>query len=199
MAYPIWNGSLSSPRAYSSTCYDGEDPSEWRIQNEEKKRALWSAAYTLLDRIRRVPGTEDDGHINVDKLRAWVADARALCAEYGRAAIGDQKIGQILQAAPTGGDGIWPCEPVREVLEEIGSQEIAIGMGVAVYNSRGMVARDEGGKQERALASQYRGWSRQLAFDYPYMANLLEQIAAHYDRDAEREDTDAAVRRRLRN
>ena len=126
-------------------------------------------------------------------------EARLLCLEHGRAEIGDQKIGQILAAAPVGDDGIWPCAAVREVLEDVASPEIAIGMGVAVYNSRGVHSRSEGGADERALASKYRTWSRQLVFEYPYVANLVEQIAARYDHEADREDSDAAVRRRLRH
>jgi hypothetical protein len=121
-----------------------------------------------------------------------------LCREYGRAEIGDQKIGQILAAALVGDDGIWPCAAVREALEDVASPEIATGMAIGVYNSRGMHYRGEGGDDDRALASKYRTWSRQLAFEYPYVANLLEQIAKSYDHDAAREDSEAAVRRRLR-
>jgi addiction module HigA family antidote len=178
---------------------DGQDPPEWRIQNPEQREAVWSAAYTLLDKIRRIPGTADDGTIGADDLKAWVTEARSLCLEYGRAAIGDQKIGQILAAAPVGADGVWPCAPVREVLEDVSSPEIAIGMGVAVYNSRGFHSRSEDGADERVLASKYRTWSRQLAFEYPYVANLVEQIAARYDHEADREVSDAEVRRRLRH
>jgi hypothetical protein len=153
---------------------DGQDPPEWRIQTEHRE-ALWSAAYNLIEEIRRIPGTADDGTIKTADLKAWVTEARSLCLEYGRAKIGDQKIGQILAAAPAGDDGIWPCAAVREVLEDVASPEIAIGMGVAVYNSRGVHYRSEGGADERALASKYRTWSRH------------------------REDSDATVRRRLRH
>ena len=117
--------------------------------------------------------------------------------EAGRAKIGDQIIGEILANAPIGDDGIWPCAPVRAVLEEIGSQDIAVGMGIGVYNSRGVHSRDEGGNQERELAEKYRNWSRQLAFEYPFVANLVGQIAMRYDRDAAWEDSEAAVRKRL--
>lgn len=175
-----------------------EDPPEWRIQNDEQRQALALAAYTLLNRIRRIPGTDENGAINVADLKTWVTEARALCREYGRAEIGDQKIGQILAAAPVGDDGIWPCQPVREVLEDIASPEIAFGMGVAVYNSRGAHYRGEDGAEDRALALKYRAWSRQLAFEYPYVANLVEQIAVRYERDANKEASDAALRRRLR-
>jgi hypothetical protein len=156
------------------------------------------AAYTLLDKIRRIPGTDDGGTIGAADLKTWVTEARSLCLEHGRADIGDQKIGQILAAAPVGSDGVWPCEPVREVLEDIASPEIASGMGIAVYNSRGIHRLSDDAADERALASKYRTWSRKLAFEYPYVANLVEQIAARYDHEADREVSDAAVRRRLR-
>lgn len=176
---------------------DSEDPPGRRIQNDEQRQVLALAAYTLLDRIRRIPGTDDNGTINAADLKTWVTETRALCLEHGRAAIGDQKIGQILSAAPVGADGVWPCEPVRDVLEDVASQEIATGIGVAVYNARGMHRIREGAADERALAAKYRAWSRKLAFGHPYVATLAEEIAARYDREADREISDAAVRRRL--
>ncbi len=177
---------------------DRQDPPEWRIQNDEQRQALALAADTLLDRIRRIPGTDDNGTINAADIKTWVTETRALCLELGRAAIGDQKIGQVLSAAPVGADGVWPCEPVRDVLEDVASREIAIGMGVAVYNARGMHGIWEEAADERDLAAKYRAWARKLAFGHPYVATLVEEIAARYDHEAEREISDAAVRRRLR-
>ena len=57
--------------------------------------------------------------------------------------------------------------------------------------------RDVGGKQERDLAAQYRGWSRQEAIEWPFTSRLLERIAQSYDSDAEWHDTDADLRKRL--
>ena len=121
----------------------------------------------------------------------------ALCVAYGRADIGERKIGQILSAVPVGRDGVWPCEEVRNVLEECGTPNMKIGIQVGVYNSRGAHFRAEGGEQERALAEKYRNWSRVLAFEYPYVASLVEGIAEGYDRDAQMWDSETAVRRRL--
>ena len=91
---------------------------------------------------------------------------------------------------------LWP---VRSLLEEISSQDIAEGMAIGVYNSRGIHSREEGGNQERELVEKYLNWSRKLAFEYPYVANLVEQIAARYERDAAREDSESAVRKRLQH
>lgn len=177
---------------------DGEDPPEWGINKLEPNEALFSAAYSCIDRMKYIPGRDATGNIDVKMLRAWLTELRSLCLKHGRAKIGDQIIGQILATAPVGEDSVWPCEPVRAVLEEIASQDIVVGMATGVYNLRGMHWRDEGGKQERELAEKYHSWSRQLAFEYPYVANVVRQIATRYDRDAAWEDSDAAVRRRLR-
>jgi addiction module HigA family antidote len=176
----------------------GEDPPEWQVK-EENESAVGTAAYRLLENIRRIPGTVNDGRIDEAKLRAWVNEAQSLCSKYGRAEIGDQKLGQLLSAPILGNDGVWPCEAVRKVLEEIGTPDIATGLSIAVYNSRGAHWRAEGGGQERELAAKYRNWARKLAFEYPYVANLVEDIAATYDRQAEREDSESAVRKRLRH
>ena len=70
----------------------GQDPPEWEIKNPEQREAVSYAAYSLLDKIRRIPGTADDGTISTADLKAWVTEACSLCREYGRAEIGDQKI-----------------------------------------------------------------------------------------------------------
>jgi len=61
--------------------------------------------------------------------------------------------------AKSGTDGIWPNEAVRDVLEEVSTKEIAVGMSIGLYNSRGVQWRGPGGQQERDLAAQYRDWS----------------------------------------
>jgi hypothetical protein len=47
------------------------------------------------------------------------------------------------------------------------------------------------------LAAKYRGWSTQIAIEWPFTSRLLEQIASSYDRDAQWHDTDANLRKRL--
>jgi hypothetical protein len=39
--------------------------------------------------------------------------------------------------------------------------------------------------------------AQQLAFDYPYVGSVLEGIALSYDREAEWQDSEATVRKRL--
>jgi alpha-L-fucosidase len=124
---------------------------------------------------------------------------RQLCADYGRAEVGDQCIGKLLSKAPADENGRWPCRPVCDALETLGSAEIATGFRIGVYNARGAHWRAEGGSQERELAGKYRAWAQALAFEYPYVSEVVEGVARSYDRDAEWHDSEANVRKRLRH
>ena len=177
----------------------GQDPSEWKGADADKRAALPSAAYRLLERINRIPGTRDSGDIDETELSRWIAEARRLCTEYGRARIGDQYIGQILARGPADDHGVRPCLAVSEAMEVIASQDIASGFVMGIFNARGVFSRSigKGGEQERELADRYRGWARQRSASYPYVGSILESIAADYDRQAARQDDEAEIERRL--
>lgn len=177
---------------------EGEDPPEWRIDNPEQKAAVALAAHRLLDQIKTIPGTDENGRLDAAALTAWLTEVRRLCHEYARGKIGDHCLGQLLAKAPEGENGIWPCEAVCEAMEGIASAEIGRGFYIGVHNSRGAHWRGEGGSQERELAAKYRSWADRLHFDYPYVGGVLEDIAASYDREAGWQDSEAKVTKRLR-
>jgi hypothetical protein len=176
---------------------DGEDPPHFRPGNAADPSALATAAYQLLTHATRVPGTDRDGKIDARKLADWLTRVRELTREHAREAVGESMVGQLLGRSPPGDDGIWPAEAVREVLEDLGTPELANGMRTGRYNERGAVWRGEGGSQERTLAESYRAWSQQLAGRFPFTARLLNDMAKMYDHEATWHDTDAQVRRRL--
>ena len=149
--------------------------------------------------MRRIPGSKNDV-IDVDALRKWLTEARRLCEEHARADIGDQQIGQLLaQAPPEPNSSLWPCRAVCAAMEAVASEHIGRGFHTGVYNSRGVHLRGEGGDQERELACKYRKWAQETAPDYSFVSSVLANLASSYERDAEREDSEARVNRRLRH
>jgi addiction module HigA family antidote len=176
---------------------NAEDPPELRIDDPDKAAAAAPAVYRLLNRARRIPGTDADGNVRLTELSAWLKQARELCSQAGRLDFGDYRIGELLSKARAGDDGIWPCPPVCEAMEAIASQRIAEGFSTGVRNARGDW-RGEGGAQERDLAAKYRGWAQERAADYPYVGSILHDIANSYEREAEREDSRSKLRKRLR-
>ncbi len=175
----------------------GEDPPELRIDDKERASSVATAAYSALSKASRIPGTDEQGKLDENVLRTWITNVRGLCRTYGRERVGDHSIGELLAKSPPGKDGIWPREEIRNVLEEFPSQDLADGMSMALYNSRGATWRGEGGQQERDLAKKYRDWVKLVAFQWPFTAKLLERIASSYDHEATWHDNDDSVRRRL--
>ena len=178
---------------------DGEDPPEWRIENTDQRSIVALAAHRLLDKIKKIPGTDDNGKINAAALAAWLTEVRRICHENARAIIGDQCLGQLLAKTPKDENGMWPCEAVCEAMEEIASPEIARGFQLAVYNSRGVQWRGEGGTQERELAAKYHTLAERVHFEYPYVGATLDSIATSYERDAGWHDSEAKIKKRLPN
>ena len=104
--------------------------------------------------------------------------------------MGDSHIGQVLAGSAPGVDGAWPAEPVRDLLERLGSSEIEEGLQIGKYNLRGVTSRGvyDGGVQERHLAQQYKTWSTQTAGRWPRTSRVLQEMALTYEREAERND-----------
>jgi hypothetical protein len=165
---------------------EGEDPSQ--VPPEQSARAM--VGFTVLREWHTPPGVRPDGTVDADAMRAWVTEARRLLASSGRAAPGDLAIGRVLAYGPPDGDGLWPTEAVRDLVEELRSPEIEAGLHEGKFQSRGMAFRslDHGGAQERALAAQHREWADHVSDRWPRTGALLRQIADHYEEWARRED-----------
>ena len=177
---------------------DGQDPPEWQIEDDEQRKGLAHAAHSLLGQLHRLPGTNKEGKVNLDELLAWVQEVRSLCAEYGRTEIGDQYIGQLLSSSRDEEEGIWPCDAVCAVMEEIASEEISRGFVIGVRNARGAHWRDKGGTQERELAAKYRNYAEKLAIEFPYASSVVSRITTSYESDAKWQDVRAETDDRLR-
>lgn len=162
----------------------------------DRKRAerLASQAYRLLNMWSVVPGTQDDGTIDPQALDAWVREARKLAQEKGRLDITDQKIGEILSAAPMGADGIWPALPVRDLIDQgVRSKHIDLGFELGKRNRRGITSRlpRDGGELERGEAGFYRKMSRLTNVEWPHISAILDRLAKSYEHDAGWHDDDA--------
>ena len=74
--------------------------------------------YRSIRAIRQLPGRDEFGNLNTERLIRWILDVRGRCERRGRLGMGDFCIGFLLSNSPEGDDGIWPFEPVRDALEK---------------------------------------------------------------------------------
>lgn len=173
------------------------DPVDIQVPPERVK-SMAERGYKLLEAIGRIPGHDDLGELEAVRLSKWIATVRQSSAGVSRAEIADIFIGKLLSHSPIGTDDIWPCEPVRDVIEEVQSESMVSGAHTGVYNSRGVHGGGVGGSQERELAEKYRKWGEALQVSHPFVASkLLMALVRTYEHEASREDTEAGIRRRL--
>jgi hypothetical protein len=169
--------------------HESEPPSE-------QDKAAAENAFRLLSSWSTCPGTDDHGEVTLERLRDWVGTARSLLAERNRVEVGDEQIGQALAAAPADPDGSWPCEPVRDLLEELRNDRIDRGLEIRVFTNRGVTSRslDAGGQQEWKLAEGYRARAEEFVASWPRTAATFRRLAETYEADARREDAEAERR-----
>lgn len=154
---------------------------------DSQAQATAEQAHLLLENWNAIPGLDDgEGAIDQAQLSAWVAAAREECAAVDRPEIGDLLIGKLLSHAPSDSDDTWPCLAVRNVMEDLNSEEVFRGFDCQVFNNRGSTFRDlkEGGAQERELARKYEEFAEKIQAGWPRVAGVLRRISESYRHDA---------------
>lgn len=169
---------------------DKEQDTEPTAEAQAKARI----GYTLLQGMVQIPGRREGNQIDMKALVEWTDAVRKKATEMDRADVADIHIGQILaHSSEDPEDKAWPHQVVRTVIESLAAEEIEQGLMIERFNMRGVVSKSlfEGGAQEGALASQYRGWADTCRARWLRTAQVLERIAQNWEEDARREDTRA--------
>lgn len=169
---------------------------EGRPEPSEGERAAATQAWRILHDWKPFSRTAPEAMPTVEELATIVERVRKLAAERRHTRIVDVDLGRALASCPTGVDGVWPHESVRETIERYNSEQLAEGFCIGKRNLRGMTSRapGDGGAQERQLAAEYEGYQRALAVTHPRTSALLGRLAEQYRSEANREDVEAGKR-----
>ena len=174
---------------------EGQEPHD-ETSDDERSRA--EQAFRLLEDWRVVPGSIGtkppkpyrgdigfaEGKVDKNGLFGWVRKAQDLAEVAKRRGVCDFEIGKVLAHSPQDPDSSWPCEAVRDLIEDMENDELERGLAVGIYNRRGAFFRDKGGKQERALAFKFHQCGERVRTRWPRTARVLRQIAESYEREA---------------
>ena len=177
--------------------YRGEvEPSEDEPSDEQQGRA--DAAHRIFMHWHHVPGFQEPERPDGEALKQWVRQARRLAAASDRGEIGNLIIGCMLAYAPNDtDDDAWPHRAIRDVIEEAASDDLESRIRSEQLNKRGVSTRGltEGGAQERHLAGQATAWAAIVGPRWPRAERLLRSISDMWDKEARREDEEAAKRK----
>jgi len=166
------------------------EPGEEQPSPSEELRAKAKHANSLLESWHSMPGFLDKT-VDENVLRQWVETARERCKATGHIEVCDLTIGQVLVRSPSEADESWPCISVREVLEDVATDEILRGFETGIINRRGTVtkAMTEGGQQERDLAQMFSRHADKCKIDWPHVSAVLRKLATRYELHAQSEDS----------
>ena len=162
---------------------------EIEVESEARK-AMGGIARDVLQNCQRLPGTQPNGTIDPGSFFQFIDEVRNFCQGKDRLEVCDMTLGRMLAYSPVGGDGIWPFDPARDILERPELEVIQRGFVVGTFNKRGVTSRlpDEGGAQEHNLADKYRSYAKDLRMSYPNLASALDKISDVYEQEGRRED-----------
>lgn len=182
---------------------DGIDDFNQGNYTDEQLRNLQDKYYNIIHDLSFPNLNREVCKIESAKLLNWIYQVRKLCSESNRLEITDLNIGKMLAHSPVDSeDNIFPCNIIRDIMEDIQSEYILDGAYTEVYNSRGAVIKslNEGGQKEYVLATQYQDWANQLKNTHPFVANyLLQKVADAYFYEAKEEDLNVEIRQRIRD
>ena len=155
-----------------------EDKSPSSVPENVVKNRAWKM-YRSIRAIRHLPGRDEFGNLNTERLTRWVFDVRRRCERRGRLNMGDFCIGSLLSNSPEGDDGIWPFEPVRDALEKVYSEHLGKGFTLGGYDSS-RIHTGLGGDPERAIENRHKEWAQRIQYSHPKTSKMLREIAEHY-------------------
>lgn len=153
----------------------------------EQANNIATNAYRLLDHWCTPPGSLEDGSFNGDVLDAWIVEVKRLCGESGHLSVALSTAGKVLIYAPPDPSGLWIHHSVAKILNSKETSDMRSGFRTQLFNSRGVHWVDPTGNPERELADKYRKQADDLeAHGYHRFAETLRELAASYEREAER-------------
>ncbi len=141
--------------------------------------------YTLERDIKFCPGEENDS-INKDVLNEWIVLFNNRLENQGQASLFYRKLGKLFASSPTGSDGLFPHESVREKIEEIGNDDLINAFADSIICGRG-VYNITGGKDEYKLGQKYGELSRRFSIRYPKTSKIFNIISRSFFNESEHE------------
>lgn len=180
----------SSPNLYSqmaAVIYLREGQEKEETSDEQRKFA--DQVFHLFYEAHFCPA-EKDGTVNERDLREWVMELKRLLEKQKQVRLLGHLLGRILVYSPIGDDDCYPCEAVRNIIEEVGDESLQSSYVTAMFNKRGVFS-PTAGRAERELAEEYKKNANKLRLMTPKTAAIYDCLSEMYFSEAEREREDA--------
>lgn len=161
--------------------------------DESKKLFGECALYILHFGHNIVSFIDEKGNFDGNRMNQYIKRLYQFAKEKKRAKVIDYVVGDILGDIPR--DDNYPPQALCEIVEELNSDTIDRNIYLRIYNSRGVTGRayNEGGKQERYIASRFERFKEKTKLQYPRMTKIFEKLIKDYKNEAGKEDNEALI------
>ena len=157
--------------------FKAKNDKENKQNNDEK---LATNAYRLLEVWKTVPGTNDDGIIDKEKINEWLAKMKELATEMDRFEVALHHFGEVLVFGPKDVDGFWIDRSIADILNAKDANEIRKGYSIKVFNSVGAVNLDEEGTAWIELGNKWKERAEETQIEYHRFASELRDISNNF-------------------
>ncbi len=177
----------------------GADEASLNEDDQTRAGELFMDIYSVISDWHRPPGSNEEGDIDEEHLLKWFSDFEEhdLSPELYENAM--YWLGHVLFFAIKDKKAVenWIPEPVAEILNKRDCDDVRNGFSNKVYNARGVHTVHPEGKPERELAEFWRKRADNIESEgFINFASGLRNIAASYDKEAEKTIADYKFRRK---
>lgn len=159
--------------------------SEKNNQNSNEKLAI--NAYRLLNIWKLVPGYDEKGNMDKNKLNEWFDKSVEIAKENDRLEVALMSIGHVFFYAKEDQDGFWIDRNIAEILNRDKNEEVRRGYSTQAFNSLGVVNVDKEGKVCLKEEEKWRKRADLCQTKYFRFANTLRELADTFHEQAEYE------------
>lgn len=158
-----------------------------KVNAEVYARAAWNIFYNLNLRYSlHSPWNGEDNTLDAEKLQNWIKKVRQIAKKAKMSKIIDQHIGTGLSHSRLSRDDLRPEYTICEIMKNNASPEMYEGFRLGRFNSRGVVVGDTDnmGFTAADLSIAYSIATDKLRDNYPYMAQIFDELSKSYRREA---------------
>jgi len=153
---------------------DPENKTEKSIESAKK-------SFSVLYHWKSIPGLQDNGTIDVEKLDNWIETVKIEASKCGLLRLAQEEFGKVSFYSPQDPDGFFINRRIAFYLQNETAEGVRVGYSVEAFNSRGAYWVDPTGKPEFELEEKYNNLANAADEEGMFrFANTLREIAQNY-------------------
>lgn len=178
----IWKEMANNPDFFIKILklYRGDPDNKTEDAIESAKKS-----FNVLYHWKSIPGLQDNGTIDVEKLDNWIEKVKTEASKCGLLRLAQEEFGKVSFYSPQDPDGFFINRRIAYYLQNDTAEGVRAGYSMEAFNSRGAHWVDPTGKPEFELETKYNNMANAADEEGMFrFANTLREIAQTYHDEA---------------